>query len=128
MNYGEEFVKLYNEKFEEICSNSITQFESYYSTNYSFIKAEKLNTMPLVEEVKLVTSSLGIDREVYEKCNRILDGNINYYISDITISLINEEVKEAFLELMNKNDLKVTYEEFLGVFAKRQAICNYFSF
>ncbi|MDB0601596.1 hypothetical protein PL373_10645 [Tenacibaculum maritimum] len=128
MNYGEDFVKSFNKKFEDICITSKLQFESYYATNYSFIKAEKLNIKPLVEEIDLITNSQKIDTEIYERCKNILNWNRNHYKSEITISLINDEVKVAFTELTNKNHINVTYKEFLEAFSIRQAIYCYFSF
>ncbi|WP_299836054.1 hypothetical protein [uncultured Tenacibaculum sp.] len=128
MNYGELFVKAYNDKFASLCANAKTQFESYYETNYSFIKAEKLNIKPLVEEIDLTIHSLKIDREIYERCKNVLSWNRNHYKSDITISLINDEVQVAFKELANKNQINVTYKEFLEAFSIRQAIYDYFSF
>ena len=66
MNYGEQFIEIYNSKFASICANAKAQFESYYTTNYTFIKAEKLNIQPLVEEVDLLSSSIKTDRSIFE--------------------------------------------------------------
>ncbi|WP_233884038.1 primase-helicase family protein [Tenacibaculum piscium] len=97
MNYGEIYIKIYNERFEGICLSSKKQFENYYNTNFSFVKAKKLNIKPLVEEIKLITSLLGVKNDVYDLCNRVLEGGRNNYTSDVTILLINDEIKEAFL-------------------------------
>lgn len=128
MSYGERYVKAYNKKFEEICLKSKKQFESYYNTNYSFIKSKKLNEKPLVEEIKFITSSLGLNREVYDRCSRILEKERYNYTSDVTISLINDEVKEAFLYSTEKNTPSIDYNDFIESFSVRQAIYNYFLF
>lgn len=128
MNYGERFVKVYNEKFADICLNSKKQFENFYNTNYNFVKAKQLNMNSLVEEIRLMTSSLGVNREVYDTCNRVLEGGRGNYTSDVTISLINDEVKETFLYSTKRNNPVVDYNDFIEPFSKRQAIYNYFSF
>lgn len=128
MNYGERFVKEYNKKFTDICLASRRQFESYYDTNYSFIKAEKLNIKPLVEEVRHTVSSLGINREVYDRCREVLKGGRGEYTSDITISLINDEVKEMFLSKTKNNNPPIDYNDFIKSFSITQAVYNYFLF
>ncbi|MFY7669781.1 hypothetical protein ACOSP6_01700 [Tenacibaculum sp. MEBiC06402] len=128
MNYGEQFIEIYNSKFASICVNAKAQFESYYTTNYTFIKAEKLNTQPLVEEVELISSSIKTDRSIFESCKRTLEGFRNHYTSEVTISLINDEVKNTFNNFLKDNSKKIEYQEFISAFAKRQAIYDYFSF
>ncbi|WP_442265802.1 hypothetical protein ACSIGC_16115 [Tenacibaculum sp. ZS6-P6] len=128
MNYGEQFVEIYNKKFASICLNAKTQFESYYNTNYSFVKVEKVLIKQLVEEIDKLLKSNNLEREIYETCDRIIRGSRNHYTSEVTLSLINDEIYEIFDQFTSKSKEKVNYEEFIYVFANRKAIYDYFSF
>lgn len=128
MNYGEQFVETYNTKFASICANAKTQFESFYNTNYTFIKAEKINIKPLVVEAENQLKSINIKRELFETCDRIIKAYRNHYTSNITLSLINDEVHEMFDQFYSNSNKKVNYKDFINAFANRKAIYDYFSF
>ncbi|WP_233898293.1 hypothetical protein [Tenacibaculum piscium] len=124
MNYGEEFVKLFNDKFKEILSESTIQFESYYSTNYSFRKAKELIEEPLLKEMELIIKSLNNRSDIFEKSHKFL----NNYTFDITTSLINDEIKEGFILEKEKGNLKISYLDYLILFSEWEAIRRYFTF
>lgn len=128
MNYGEDFIETYNAKFASICVNAKKQFESFYNTNYSFIKAKKVNIKPLVQEVESESKLIDVKRELYKTLESILKGSRSHYTSDITLSLINDEVYEAFTQFNESIKQNIDYGEFIRVFAKRKAIHDYFSF
>ncbi|MCD8406405.1 hypothetical protein LNI96_00485 [Tenacibaculum dicentrarchi] len=128
MNYGEEFVKLFNDKFKEILSESTIQFESYYSTNYSFRKAKELIEEPLLKEMELIIKSLNNRSEIFEKSHKFLNNYRYNYISDITISLINDEVKEGFILQKKQDNLKINYLDYLILFSEWEVIRRYFIF
>lgn len=123
MNYGEEFVRLYNEKFKEISSDVIVKLESYYNTNYTYIKAKRLITESLMKEFKLLNSR----NELFEKSHDTLKWNIENYSSDVTISIVNDELKELFDNKTEVNN-DLNYSEFISLFVKWEAIRRFFLF
>ncbi|MBE7628412.1 hypothetical protein [Tenacibaculum piscium] len=121
MNYGEEFVKLFNEKFKKILSESTIQFESYYSTNYSFRKAKELIEEPLLKEMELIIKSLNNRSDIFEKSHKFLNNYRYNYTFDITTSLINDEIKEGFILEKEKGNLKISYLDYLILFSEWEA-------
>ncbi|WP_233899772.1 hypothetical protein [Tenacibaculum piscium] len=128
MNYGEEFVKLFNDKFEKILSESTIQFESHYSTNYSFRKVEDLIEEPLLKEMELIIKSLNNRSDIFEKSHKFLNNYRYNYTFDITTSLINDEIKEGFILEKEKGNLKISYLDYLILFSEWEAIRRYFTF
>lgn len=125
MNYGEKFVDSFNEKFEEICSHAKETFESYYDTSYSFRKVELMIVNSLGDEKRKIEKSIGLNQEVFDKCHNHLNWFTANYTSDVSVSLINDEVREEFLRQIKKESESVNYSKFIDLFSKWEAIRRY---
>ena len=125
MNYGEKFVDSFNEKFEEICSHAKEKFESYYDTSYSFRKVELMIVNSLGDEKSKIEKSIDLNQEVFDKCHNHLNWFTANYTSDVSVSLINDEVREEFLRQIKKESESVNYSKFIDLFSKWEAIRRY---
>lgn len=128
MNYGEKFVESFNKKFEEISNCVKEKFESCYGTNYSFRKVELKILNYLREERGAIEESIGLNQEVFDKCHNHLNWFTANYTSDVSISLINDEVKEEFSRHVKEETESINYFNFIDLFSKWEAIQRLNSF
>lgn len=122
MNYGEKFVESFNKEFEEISICIKEKFENYYDTNYSFRKVELTILDYLRGKREAIEESIGLNQEVFDKCHNHLNWFTANYTSDVSISLINDEVKEEFSRHVKKETESINYFKFIDVFSKWEAV------
>ncbi|APG66321.1 hypothetical protein LPB136_13475 [Tenacibaculum todarodis] len=128
MNYGEKFVQIYNENIERIIKTAITEFKDYYETNNSFKKAERRVAEPLISEIRSFQEKVGFNCDIFQTSHEYLQHQRANYNYDITISIVNDEIKKEVFD-KNKENCEITsYSDYIVYFAKRESIRDYFNY
>ena len=128
MDCGEEFVKTYNKNIEDIITAAIVAFEKCYDTNKSFEKVEKIIAEPLIEEINTIENKQGTANNLFQTSHKYLEQKRTQYTYDITIAIVNDEIKNEIFDKREKSSEINNYLDYINYFARREAIRNYFKF
>jgi hypothetical protein len=105
MNFGDQFIKSYNNEIEEICKLAIMDFEKYYDTNISFIKTNDL----ILEKMEFKVCHKTSERNLFESEGSIEWDTIIFYPQNLKNKNgefdIEIEIKNIFNYLIQENIL-----------------------
>jgi hypothetical protein len=125
MNYGKEFVKIYNKKIESILNHFFDTFEDNYNNNFSFRKIEKIIANQFESDIKTLQENNSF-REIIDNAIEYYRSSNCFYENEIAISLINNEIKKDIFDKKQK-DLDIeSYSEFIVSMAKIMPYRDFF--